>query len=320
MNKLNQLKQVTTVVADTGDIQSIEEYKPTDATTNPSLLYMAAQLPQYRDLVEDAIEYGQSQSNQAESQSNLTLDKLAVNFGSEILKIIPGRVSTEVDVRLSFDSKGTVERAERLIQLYEAQGVDPSRILIKIASTWEGINAGRELERKGIHCNMTLLFSFAQAVACADAGVTLISPFVGRILDWYKKAEGVQGYAPHDDPGVQSVTKIYNYYKRHDYETVVMGASFRNTDQILQLSGCDLLTISPGLMGELSNMLGEVARQLDPATAKSVGGGKLDMDEKSFRWLLNEDAMATEKLAEGIRGFEQDTRRLEDLVRNSRDT
>lgn len=314
MNKLDQLRQMTTVVADTGDIQSIEEYKPTDATTNPSLLYMAAQLPQYQDLVKGAIEYAKSRSNQTVNQANLTLDKLAVNFGSEILKIIPGRVSTEVDVRLSFDTKGTVERAQRLIELYEAEDVDPSRILIKIASTWEGINAGRELERRGIHCNMTLLFSFSQAMACADAGVTLISPFVGRILDWYKKAEGVQGYAPHEDPGVKSVTKIYNYYKRHDYKTVVMGASFRNTDQILELSGCDLLTISPALMEKLYGMDGDITRKLDPGTARSIGEDRVDLDEKHFRWLMNDDAMATEKLAEGIRGFQQDTQKLEDFV------
>lgn len=315
MNKLDQLKQSTTVVADTGDIQSIAEYKPTDATTNPSLLYMAAQLPQYQDLVKEAIEYGKSKSKDSARRANHTLDKLAVNFGSEILKIIPGRVSTEVDVRLSFDTKGTVERAEKLIELYEAEGIDPRRILIKIASTWEGINAGRELERRGIHCNMTLLFSFAQAMACADAGVTLISPFVGRILDWYKKAEGVEGYLPHEDPGVESVTKIYNYYKRHDYETVVMGASFRNIDQILELSGCDLLTISPGLMDELCSTDGNVACKLDADTAKSTGEDKADVDEKYFRWLLNDDAMATEKLAEGIRGFQQDTQKLEDFVR-----
>jgi transaldolase len=276
---------------------------------------MAAQLPQYQDLVEEAVEYGKTRSNHADEQINYTLDKLAVNFGSEILKIIPGRVSTEVDVRLSFDSRGTVERAERLIELYEAEDIDSSRILIKIASTWEGINAGRELERRGIHCNMTLLFSFVQAMACADAGVTLISPFVGRILDWYKKAEGVPGYAPCDDPGVKSVTRIYNYYKRHDYETVVMGASFRNTDQILELSGCDLLTISPALMENLYNTDRDVIRKLNPDAAKSMGEDKIDVDEKHFRWLLNDDAMATEKLAEGIRGFQQDTQKLQAFVK-----
>ncbi|MGB5210477.1 MAG: transaldolase [Gammaproteobacteria bacterium] len=315
MNKLSRLRELTTVVADTGDIESIRRYAPVDATTNPSLLFKAAQDDKYRNLVDDAVRFGQQARSSEAQQLALTLDRLAVNFGVEILGIIPGRVSTEVDARLSFDTEATVARAEQLIGMYEDAGVSRERVLIKIASTWEGIAAASELERRGIHCNLTLLFSFAQAVACADAGVTLISPFVGRILDWYKKHEGVDGYAAAQDPGVVSVTRIYNYYKRHDIKTVVMGASFRNVDEILELAGCDLLTISPGLMSELELAEGELPRKLSPEIAKQRGEAAIVMDERKFRWLMNEDAMATEKLAEGIRNFTRDTEKLEALVR-----
>jgi transaldolase len=314
MNKLARLRELTTVVADTGDIESIRRYAPVDATTNPSLLLKAAQEPAYRPLVDSAIEAGRAAGGSAAARLELTLDQLAVNFGAEILKIVPGRVSTEVDARLSFDTEATVRRAERLIGLYEAAGIDRQRVLIKIASTWEGIQAAAQLERQGIHCNLTLLFSFAQAVACAEAGVTLISPFVGRILDWYKKAEGVAGYPAAEDPGVRSVTRIYRYYKKHDYSTVVMGASFRNVGEILELAGCDLLTISPQLMAELESAEGEVPRKLDPAAAAAQGEARVEQTEASFRWEHNEDAMATEKLAEGIRNFTRDTEKLEALV------
>ncbi len=314
MNKLEKLREMTTIVADTGDIDSIREYRPTDATTNPSLLLGAAQQPQYQELVSSAVRFGKSKSTDLAEQTGQALKKLAVNFGVEILDIVPGRVSTEVDARLSFDTQGTVRDANELIELYQAAGVDPARILIKIASTWEGIRAAEELERQGIHCNLTLLFSTAQAVACADAGVTLISPFVGRIMDWYKKAEGVDGYAAHEDPGVRSVTRIYNYYKRHDYGTIVMGASFRNTDEILELAGCDYLTIAPKLMASLQEDKGDVERKLDPETARTTGADKITLDEPSFRWQLNDDAMATEKLAEGIRNFTSDTLQLEQYM------
>lgn len=311
MNKLDQLKKMTTVVADTGDIDAISAYTPTDATTNPSLLYKAAQQPQYEQLLNDAIDYAMSRSEQMESRAIDMMDKLAVNFGVEILGIIPGRISTEVDARLSFDTDATVARAESLISLYKQAGIDTSRILIKIASTWEGIQAAAELERRGIHCNLTLMFSLAQAIAAAEAGATLISPFVGRIMDWYKKAEGVDKYAAADDPGVRSVTTIYNYYKYHGYSTVVMGASFRNSDEILELAGCDLLTISPDLMEELRGAKGEVIRHLDAEKAKSMEIQTIAMHESAFRWMMNEDAMATEKLAEGIRNFAKDAAKLE---------
>lgn len=315
MNKLSRLRELTTVVADTGDIESIRKYAPIDATTNPSLLFKAAQDDKYRALVDDAIRFGLDASVATDRQLELTLDRLAVNFGVEILGIIPGRVSTEVDARLSFDTDATIARAEQLIGMYEASGIGRERVLIKIASTWEGIAAAGQLERRGIHCNLTLLFSFAQAVACADAGVTLISPFVGRIFDWYKKHEGVDGYEPAADPGVMSVTRIYNYYKRNGIDTVVMGASFRNTGEILELAGCDLLTISPDLMAELEQTAGDLPRKLSPETARERGEAEVEMDERRFRWELNEDAMATEKLAEGIRNFTRDTEKLEALVR-----
>lgn len=314
MNKLDQLKTMTTVVADTGDIDSIAQYRPTDATTNPSLLFKAAQQSQYRALLDDAIAYARSRSNRLDEQARDMMDKLSVNFGRRILDIVPGRVSTEVDARLSFDTEATVARAEHLIGLYDEAGVNRQQVLIKVASTWEGIRAAERLERQGIHCNLTLMFSLAQAVAGAEAGATLISPFVGRIMDWYRKAEAHDVYAPEEDPGVLSVTRIYNYYKRHGYPTVVMGASFRNTGEILELAGCDYLTIAPKLMEELQEAEGEVERKLDPERAKDLAIPRLELDEPRFRWELNEDAMATEKLAEGIRSFTADTRKLEDFA------
>ncbi len=314
MNKLEQLRSMTTVVADTGDIESIQQYRPSDATTNPSLLYKAAQMPQYQPLVQSAIEYGQAKGGSEEQRRLLTLDKIAVNFGKKILDIVPGRVSTEVDARLSFDTAATIARAEQLIALYREAGVDSSRILIKIAATWEGIRAAEALEKKGLHCNLTLMFSLAQAIGAADAGATLISPFVGRIMDWYKKAEGVDGYAAADDPGVKSVTTIYQYFKKFDYATVVMGASFRNVDEITQLAGCDLLTIAPALMEQLQASEGELPRRLSPEMAREADIERIELNEARFRWLMNADAMATEKLAEGIRGFTADTLKLEQLV------
>ncbi len=316
MSKLDLLKTMTTVVADTGDFEAIAEYKPQDATTNPSLIYKAAQMPQYRELVEDAVIFGSKRgAGDAQTQAQWTMDKLAVNFGTEILKIVPGRVSTEIDARLSFDTEATVGRAEGLVELYQAAGIDPSaQVLFKIASTWEGIRAAERLEARGLHCNLTLLFSFAQAVAAAEVGATLISPFVGRILDWYKNAQNVAGYPADEDPGVLSVTRIYNYFKRHGYRTVVMGASFRNADEILGLAGCDLLTISPALLGELAASDGDVPRKLDPEQALAMDIPKVTYNERGFRWDLNEDAMATEKLAEGIRLFAADTRKLEQFA------
>ena len=311
MNKLEQLKQMTTVVADTGDIDSISAFTPTDATTNPSLLLKAAKQTKYEHLLQDAIGYAKNRSEEMETRAVDMMDKLSVNFGAEILKIIPGRISTEVDARLSFNTDATISRAEGLIALYKHAGVDTSRILIKIASTWEGIQAAGELEKRGIHCNLTLMFSMAQAIAAAEAGGTLISPFVGRIMDWYKKSEGVDGYTPEADPGVISVTGIYNYYKFHGYSTVVMGASFRNSGEILELAGCDLLTIAPNLMEELRGSEDEVFRHLDATKAKTMDIETIDMDESTFRWMMNDDAMATEKLAEGIRNFAKDAAILE---------
>ncbi len=314
MTKLEALRSMTQVVADTGDIEAIAEHRPVDATTNPSLLYKATRLPQYKRLVDDAVAYGTNCTDNAADQSRLMMDRLAVNFGVEILNIIPGRVSTEVDARLSFDTEGTIDRAMQLMGLYDAAGVAKDRVLIKIASTWEGMRAAEVLEREGIHCNLTLMFGFPQAVACADAGVTLISPFVGRISDWFKQAEGVDGCPPEEDPGVRFVTRIYNYYKRHGYETTVMGASFRNSGQILQLAGCDLLTIAPHLMEDLNQVYGEVPRKLDPQAAISAGEDRVRLGEKEFRWTMNDDAMATEKLAEGIRGFAADASKLEQFA------
>ncbi|WP_295434316.1 transaldolase [uncultured Thiodictyon sp.] len=316
MNMLEQLKTMTKVVADTGDFASIAAYLPQDATTNPSLLLKAAQMPQYRALVEDAVHFGRQRGGaDPAAQSQWTMDKLAINFGIEILRIVPGRVSTEIDARLSFDTEATIRRAEGLVELYHQAGIDPgTRVLFKIASTWEGIRAAERLEARGLHCNLTLLFGFAQALACAQAGVTLISPFVGRILDWYKKDQQVAGYPAHTDPGVLSVTRIYNYYKRHDYKTVVMGASFRNVGEILELAGCDYLTIAPALLEELAALPGDLVRKLDAQRARTLDISRVDCDERAFRWDLNEDAMATEKLAEGIRQFAADTRKLEQFV------
>ena len=304
MTQLDELKKMTTVVADTGDFESIKAYHPTDATTNPSLIYAASQKPQYRPLIEEAVRYGKGNLEQA-------LDKVFVNFGLEILKLIPGRVSTEVDARLSFDVEGSIAKARHLIALYEAAGIDRKRILIKLASTWEGALAARELEKEGIHCNMTLMFSLAQAIVCAEAKATLISPFVGRILDWHKKNEGVAAYPPADDPGVKSVTAIYHYYKKFGIKTQIMGASFRNKDEITELAGCDLLTIAPPLLEELKKSQDPLPRKLDPAVAAKANIQKLVLDEKTFRYLLNDNAMATEKLSEGIRTFVKDIVKLE---------
>jgi transaldolase len=308
MNQLDQLKKFTTVVADTGDFESLKAYSPTDSTTNPSLIYAASQKPQYQNLIKDAISYGKKQPKNALKHA---LDKVFVNFGLEILKLVPGRVSTEVDARLSFDVEGSIAKARELIRLYEEAGISRKRILIKLASTWEGIMAASVLEKEGIHCNMTLLFSLPQAIACAEAKATLISPFVGRILDWFKKSEGVSSYAPPEDPGVKSVTTIYNYYKQHGYKTEIMGASFRNKEEILELAGCDLLTIAPSLLEELKSNNTPITRKLDPEKAKKSPIAKIPMDEKNFRYLLNEDAMATEKLSEGIRNFVKDIEKLE---------
>ncbi|GAB6193164.1 transaldolase [Desulfocastanea catecholica] len=319
MDKLKQLKTMTTVVADTGDFDAIAEYRPTDATTNPSLIYAAAQLPQYRGLVEEAMEYGRAKANIPEARKALIMDRLAVIFGREILSIVPGRVSTEVDARFSFDTEGSIRKANELMAMYQEFGIDSDRILIKLASTWEGIRAAETLEKQGIHCNLTLMFSFAQAVACAEAGVTLISPFVGRITDWYRAKDGIDVYAPDDDPGVQSVRKIFYYYKHHGYKTEIMGASFRNVGQILGLAGSDLLTISPKLLDELAGMAGDVDRKLDPQQAKAMEIKKYTLSEKEMRWKHNEDPMAVEKLAEGIRNFTKDLRKLEAYVQQRLD-
>jgi transaldolase len=310
-NQLEQLKTMTTVVADTGDIGSIQQYAPQDATTNPSLILAAAQNPIYRPLIDDAIAFGKAHGSTPKERKEQTMDKLFVNFGCEILKIVPGRVSTEVDARLSFDTEASIRKAHSLVKLYGAQGITPDRILIKLASTWEGAEAAKVLEKEGIHCNMTLLFSLPQAIICAEANATLISPFVGRILDWYKKEKGVKEYAPAEDPGVISVTQIYEYFKKFGYKTQVMGASFRNVGEILELAGCDLLTIAPSLLQELQSSTTLVEKKLDATRAASHTIEKLQLDEKGFRWLLNENAMATEKLSEGIRKFGEDAIKLE---------
>lgn len=316
-NVLEQLKQFTTVVADTGDIKAIGQYKPTDATTNPSLLYAAAQMPQYASLFDDAIAYGKGHSDKLDEQVEAAIDKLYVNFGVEILKIVPGRVSTEVDARLSFDKDASIAKAKQFIDLYEKAGIGKERVLIKLSSTWEGIQAAKILEADfGIHCNLTLLFAFCQAVSCAEAGVTLISPFVGRIFDWYVKNTDKKTYAPEDDPGVRSVSRIYNYYKKFGYKTVVMGASFRNTGQITELAGCDNLTISPKLLDELQKSTNVITRKLSPEKAQDLVCEKVSFDEAAFRWELNEDQMATEKLSDGIRKFAADTVKLEEIIRN----
>ena len=314
MTLFESLKKYTTVVADTGDIEAIAHHRPQDATTNPSLLYHAAQMPDYRHLVEEASELAVESGGRHEEMAAEFIDRLFVLFGEEILKVVPGRVSTEVAASLSFDTKATIDKGRKLISLYEKQGVTRERVLIKVASTWEGIRAAEQLEKEGIHCNLTLLFSFAQAVACAEAGVTLISPFVGRIYDWYKKEGGGKEIAPDQDPGVASVTRIYNYYKKYGYKTQVMGASFRNVNQIIRLAGCDLLTISPELLDQLEQAEGTLDRKLDPMKAKASKEERLHLDEKTFRWMHNEDAMATEKLAEGIRKFNSDAQHLEDYA------
>jgi transaldolase len=311
MSMLESLKRWTTVVADTGDIEAIAEHKPQDATTNPSLLLQAAQKPQYHELVDEALDFALGSPGDEAAHAQVFMDKLFVSFGCHILKEVPGRVSTEVDAGLSFDTEATLAKARRLIELYRKSGVGRERVLIKIASTWEGIQAAEQLEREGIHCNLTLLFSFAQAVACAEAGVTLISPFVGRIYDWYKKEGGGKEIPADDDPGVTSVARIYNYFKKFDYKTQVMGASFRKVDQIVRLAGCDLLTISPDLLSQMEKTEGAVSRRLSAEEAKASDAQKINLNEKTFRWMHNEDAMATEKLAEGIRKFYTDARKLE---------
>lgn len=311
MDQLEQLKQMTTVVVDTGDIDAIQKFKPTDATTNPSLLLAAMQKPQYKHLVDEAVHYGNLKATSASEKFGLMIDRLCVNFGEEILKIIPGRISTEVDPKLSFDTAGSIAKARSLIQLYKDKGIPQERILIKLASTWEGAEAAKVLEKEGIHCNMTLLFSLPQAILCAEAKATLISPFVGRILDWHKKNDPKATYAPDDDPGVRSVASIYHYFKKFDYKTQIMGASFRNIDEILGLAGCDLLTIAPQLLEELHTATAPIKRRLSVDDAKDSSLEKITLDEKSFRFELNENAMATEKLSEGIRKFAEDTAKLQ---------
>lgn len=310
-NKLEQLRKLTTVVADTGEIDAIKKYQPEDATTNPSLILKAAQIAEYAPLIDAAIDYAKSQSSDKAQQIQDTCDMLAVNIGKEILKTIPGRISTEVDARLSYDTEGSVAKARQLIKMYNDAGIRNDRILIKLASTWEGIRAAEILEKEGINCNLTLLFSFAQARACAEAGVFLISPFVGRIMDWYKAKEG-RDFAPQEDPGVVSVTTIYNYYKEHGYNTVVMGASFRNIGEILELAGCDRLTIAPSLLAELEAAEGEVVAKL--VDSKGTKARPAPMTHAEFLWEHNQDPMAVEKLAEGIRNFAVDQGKLEVMI------
>ncbi len=312
-SQLDQLKKLTKVVADTGDFESMREFKPQDATTNPSLILAAATKPQYAHLLDQAVKDRSGSGLTGARQLDDIIDHVLVAFGLEILKIVPGRVSTETDARLSFDTEGTIAKARQLIALYEAGGIKRDRILIKIASTWEGIKAAEVLEKEGIHCNLTLLFSMAQAIACAEAKVQLISPFVGRILDWWKAATK-KDYAPAEDPGVQSVTEIFNYYKKFGYRTEVMGASFRNKGEITELAGCDLLTISPALLGELATSTDPVPRKLDPQAAARLDLKQVHLDEKTFRLQLNDDAMATEKTADGIRKFAADIVKLEQVI------
>ena len=312
MNLLEQLRRHSTVVADTGDIEAIKFYQPTDATTNPSLILQAAQMPQYRELVEDAI--GRANKHGKASIEQIS-DQLFVNFGVEILHVIPGRVSTEIDSTISFDTEASIRRAEGIIELYDKAGIDKSRVLIKLASTWESIRAAEVLEKRGIKTNMTLLFSMAQAAACADAGVQLISPFVGRIMDWYKAVDGVDGYTPLEDPGVKSVNNIYKYYKKFGYATEIMAASFRNTGEIKALAGCDLLTIAPKFLEELSNEQGELLVHLNLESAAHCDMQRMpELKEGPYRWQLNSNAMASSKLGEGIRAFSQDQSRLERFI------
>ncbi len=312
-SQLDQLKRFTKVVADTGDFETIKDFKPQDATTNPSLIFAATQKEQYAPLLEKVIADRKNSGLSGAAQVEDTIDNLLVQFGCEILKIVPGRVSTETDARLSFDTEGSIKKGRQLIELYEKRGVDRERVLIKVASTWEGINAAEQLQKEGINCNLTLLFSLPQAVRCAEAKVQLISPFVGRIYDWFKAANK-RDYTGAEDPGVQSVREIYTYYKKFGYETEVMGASFRNTSQIIELAGCDLLTISPELLEKLAQSHEPLERKLEPAKAKQSDVQRLELDEKKFRYLLNDDAMATEKTAEGIRKFAVDIAKLEKFV------
>jgi len=311
-NKLEQLRKMTTVVADTGDIEAIKKWQPQDATTNPSLLLKAAEMKQYKSLLSDAIVEGRKGSDIEPTQLSNACDLFSVAIGCEILKVVPGRVSTEVDARLSYDTQGTIDKARKLISLYSEQGIGKERVLIKIASTWEGIQAAKILEKENIQCNLTLLFSFSQAVAAAEAGAYLISPFVGRILDWYKSSTGIESYKPELDPGVMSVSKIYNYYKSSDYQTIVMGASFRNIEEIEQLAGCDRLTISPDLLSLLAQDNGTLVRKL--TSTDRVTRPTTTLTEQAFRWQMNEDPMATEKLAEGIRKFAADQVALENVL------
>jgi transaldolase len=312
-NQLDQLKSFTTIVADTGDFQTIKEYAPQDATTNPTLILKAVQKEEYAALANQAVVACKDSGLAGQSLTDAVANELLVLFGIEILNIVPGRVSTEVDARLSYDMESTVSKAREIIRLYESKGINSDRILIKIASTWEGINAAAVLEKEGIHCNLTLLFSLVQAVHCAESGITLISPFVGRIMDWFKAKSG-QEYIPSEDPGVLSVQSIYNYYKKFGYKTEVMGASFRNKGEITELAGCDLLTISPGLLAELQSDMDSIDRKLSPELAQEMDIKRIEITEKSFRWLLSEDAMATEKTAEGIRNFAVDIRKLEAMI------
>ena len=316
-NLLEQLREMTVVVADTGDIGAIEQFMPRDATTNPSLITAAAQMPQYQSIVDETLKQARQDlgaTTPAAQVVTLAFDRLAVSFGLKILEIIPGRVSTEVDARLSFDTQASIAKGRELIAQYEAKGVSRERILIKIAATWEGIQAAAVLEKEGIHCNLTLLFGLHQAIACAEAGVTLISPFVGRILDWYKKDTGRDSYAPAEDPGVLSVTQIYTYYKKYGYHTEVMGASFRNRSEITELAGCDLLTIAPSLLAELSAAQGELPRKLDAAKAASAQVDKISVDQATFERMHGADRMASDKLAEGISGFTKALETLEALL------
>lgn len=315
MSQLDQLKTMTKVVADTGDFESIRVFEPQDATTNPTLIYKAVQQDAYAPLLEKAVAEAEQTGVHGEDLVEAVMDRLLILFGVEILKIVPGRVSTEVDARLSFDMEGSIAKAHTLIGLYEEKGIPRDRVLIKVASTWEGLSAARQLESEGIHCNLTLLFSLAQAIVAAENRVTLISPFVGRILDWYTKNTGKE-FSPQEDPGVQSVTTIYNYYKHFDYKTEVMGASFRNIGEIQELAGCDLLTISPSLLGELRQTDAPLERRLSAERAKAEPIQRMEIDEKRFRWLMNDDPMATDKLAEGIRRFAEDSEKLSDIIRS----
>jgi transaldolase len=311
MTFLESLRKQTVVVADTGDLEAITKHKPQDATTNPSLLLKVAQQPQYRGLVDEALKFASSQPGDESQRAAAFADKLAVYFGCEILKLVPGRVSTEVAARFSFDTEGTLAKAHAFIDLYQKTGIGRERVLIKVGATWEGIRAAEALEKEGIHCNMTLLFSFAQAVACAEAKVTLVSPFVGRIYDYYVKERGVKDIPPEEDPGVASVVRIYNYYKKFDYKTEIMGASFRKIEQIMGLAGCDLLTISPELLVELGKRQGELPRRLSVETAKATSPERSHLDEKTYRFMHNEDAMGVDRLSDGIRRFHADGQKLE---------